>query len=114
MMFSHFAHQAGRSHGEERVCAKVEIAREKIKETVLLSGLWQCRSTRLYFLIRERGHVWLYFTWLGVFQPRDGLESIRTTYALEHAKVCNSLAIVSASLHGPKFKVSFPNVSDMR
>lgn len=82
MMFSHFAHQAGRSHGEERVCAKDEIAREKIKETVLLSGLWQRRSARLYFLIRGHGRVWLYFMWLCVFQPRG--------WAQEHLhKVCS-------------------------
>lgn len=70
MMFSHFAHQAGRSHGEERVCAKDEIAREKIKETVLLSGLWQRGSARLYFLVRGRGCVWLCFMWPCVFQLR--------------------------------------------
>lgn len=72
-MFSHFAHQAGRSHGEERVCVKDEIAREKIKETVLLSGLWQRRSAQLYFLVRERGRVWLYFMWLGVFFMAGGI-----------------------------------------
>lgn len=111
-MFSHFAHQAGRSHGEERVCAKDEIAREKIKETVLLSGLWQHRSARLYFLIREQGRVCILRGWV-YFSRGDGLESICTRYALKHAKVRNSLAILCASLHSPKFKVSFPAVSDI-
>lgn len=74
MMFSHFAHQAGRSHGEERVHAKDEIAREKIKETVLLSGIWPHRSILLYFLIRENDSVLLYFTGLPMLPLGNGVK----------------------------------------
>lgn len=52
--------------------------------------------------------AWVYFS-CGV-----GLESTSTRYALKHAKVRNSLAIVCATVHGPKFKVSLLAVSDMR
>lgn len=112
-MFSHFAHQAGRSHGEERVCAKDEIAREKIKETVLLSGLWQCRSTRLYFLIRERGRVWLYFTWLGVFQLRDGLETSAQCMLWSMPGSVTHLQLCVQVCTAPNLRSLFPNMSDM-